>query len=251
MRRMLYAFAASLFLAAVGFSIPAARGEDGYRLLNMDGHVVKWGTPKLGEGVILSYAVATGPTNTSGINNCQQIAGIDGLLAHSAVMRRAFDSELSAAFDMWSDVANIRFVPAKNATTADILISAEALPDGLAYADVTPASSNEQAIGHITKGIVCLNPNLHWTAAAPANPANDAEHRGPHRLKYILAHEIGHVLGLDHPSPKGELMSFEYNADMNGLQPGDIAGIIALYGANNRYRPTSMLALNAKDTVGQ
>jgi len=68
--------------------------------------------------------------------------------------------------------------------------------------------------------------------------------RKSYRLRYVLAHEIGHVLGLDHPSPSGELMSFEYSGRLEGLQPGDIAGIVALYGPSRARSATPIVALN-------
>jgi hypothetical protein len=53
----------------------------------------------------------------------------------------------------------------------------------------------------------------------------------------LLAHEIGHALGLDHHNPNGELTSFEHDLGTDRLQSGDIAGIVALYGAPKTKRP--------------
>ncbi|MDE2133997.1 MAG: matrixin family metalloprotease [Alphaproteobacteria bacterium] len=245
MRKM---FCGILFLAVAGLAAATAHAESGYRLLQMDDHDVKWGRPVLGAGASLTYAVVDGPTSASGTVNCRSIGSIAGVLTNSGVPRRVFDAELSAAFAMWENVGNVRFFRARNAASADVLISAEAKPDGLAYADVTTvSSSNDDFPDVIRKGIICLNPDVDWIAAVPAamNLAGARSGRKSYKLRYILAHEIGHVLGLDHPSPVGELMSFEYNANLNGLQPGDIAGIVALYGPS-RQRPAPLASLNAR-----
>ena len=46
----------------------------------------------------------------------------------------------------------------------------------------------------------------------------------------VLAHEIGHAIGLDHPGATGALMAFSNQGDIDHLMPGDIAGAAALYG---------------------
>jgi predicted Zn-dependent protease len=43
-------------------------------------------------------------------------------------------------------------------------------------------------------------------------------------------HEIGHALGLDHPEQRSQLMHFKYDESRTGLQAGDIAGAVKLYG---------------------
>jgi hypothetical protein len=234
-----------MILSSLVWSGGVAQAAGDYRLLKIDGHLVKWGDAALGGGATLTYSVVDGPSGFSGTHNCRRIAGIGNLLARSSTSRQVFDHELSAAFAMWEAAANLRFVAAKSADSANILISAQSLPDGVAYADVTLASSQGQPISRITKGIVCLNPNLRWTSAnraAGGRRDTNAPASG-YKLRYTLAHEIGHVLGLDHPGPVGELMSFEYRPSIDVLQPGDVAGIAVLYGPRI---PDPVLALNTK-----
>ena len=230
-----------LAIAAICATIPMAYGGDGYRLLDIDGHDVKWGIPKLGEGASLTYTVVTGQTDAHGINNCRNLAGMGGLLANSKLTPQAFDTELRAAFAMWEKYADVRFAPAESAASADVVIASEAVADGVAYADVTPESSGSPTVDQIKRGIVCLNPDRRWTAAA----ADRRDAGKTYKLRYVLAHEIGHVLGLDHPGPTGELMSFEYGDSLDGLQPGDIEGIVALYGAPRGGARAPVVALNA------
>lgn len=210
---------------------PAVGGGD-YRLLNLDGHTVKWGAPSMSSGATITYAIATASSSASGIENCRKTEGINKLLARSHVKARAFDRALRNAFQMWSDVSDVHFSLAPAGTTADLVIAAEAIPDGIAYSDVTPKPAPTARVGTIAHAIICLNPEAPWAVGDSADS---------YRLFYVLAHEIGHTIGLDHPSPSGEVMSFEYSRTLYSLQPGDIAGAVSLYGTAHN----SPLALNA------
>ncbi|MDE1939370.1 MAG: matrixin family metalloprotease [Alphaproteobacteria bacterium] len=234
-----------LYITLLGLLNQVAQAGDGYRLLELNGHDVKWGTPEFGTRATLTYAIAGASAGASGVRNCRKVTGIDGLLAHSKLTRTVFTAQVKAALAMWESVANVRFLPARRAINADLLISAEAVPDGVAYTDVTQTSSAGPSIDSIKKAIICLNPNQYWMAAAPTSPASSAKPNA-YKLKYVLAHEIGHALGLNHPSPSGELMSFEYNRNMDSLQPGDIVGIVALYGPQRHASGTPVVALNMK-----
>jgi hypothetical protein len=213
-----------------------ARALGGYRLLQIDGRNVKWGPAALGTGATLTYAVVDGPADYSGANNCRRISGIAGILARSRLSHRSFENAVSNALAIWQDAANLQFAPARNTVSADILIGAETEPDGIAYADVKTAPSSDGKMGRIVKGAVCLNPVIEWKTepTAKSEQAGRDTSTATYQLEYVLAHEIGHLLGLDHPGPNGELMSFEYGAKSDALQSGDVAGIIALYGARNR-----------------
>lgn len=243
-RRPMQISSSFLAVATVCLALAAANAGDGYRLIDMNGHNVKWGLPIPGAGASLSYAVVTGPSASSGINNCRAIAGVSPLLARSGLSSLQFDAELAAAFGMWEGAADIHFFPAKNPAAADLLIAAEAVPDGVAYTDITPVSSGGKKFDRIAKAMVCLNPDQFWSAADGPSAGRTVTDRKSYRLRYVLTHEIGHVLGLDHPSPSGELMSFEYSSTLDGLQPGDIAGIIALYGPSRDRGATPIVALN-------
>ncbi|MDE2181428.1 MAG: matrixin family metalloprotease [Alphaproteobacteria bacterium] len=208
--------------------------DPGYRFLEIDGHNVKWGAPSLGQGATLTYAVVDSQTTVAGTVNCRALRGMNTLLTRSKVAAQVFSNQLSAAFALWSAKANVSFRAATDPEKADIVVAAEAQDDGIAYTDVAPAVSDGGAILPLRRAIICLNPTVTWTASVQSSA-------GSYRLEYVLAHEIGHVLGLDHPSPRGEIMSFEYSSAAHvALQPGDIAGIIALYG---EPEPGPVLAL--------
>ena len=73
----------------------------------------------------------------------------------------------------------------------------------------------------LARATVCLNPTLAWSTDGRSGALD---------LGTVLAHEIGHVIGLDHPGPIGALMGYRDQGDVDRLMAGDIAGSVALYG---------------------
>jgi predicted Zn-dependent protease len=125
---------------------------------------------------------------------------------------------------MWEAEANVSFARTDDADKADILIGAEGNPAGYAFTNVAYDRDSTGSVRRIAKSLICLNPTRHWKIGFDGNlEAYD--------LRYAMAHEIGHAIGLDHPSPSGELMSFRYGEDFRELRPGDARGAVALYGA--------------------
>jgi hypothetical protein len=75
----------------------------------------------------------------------------------------------------------------------------------------------------ITQALVCLNPAKPWKVGFDGDLKT-------YDVRYTLAHEIGHAIGLDHPEPGGQLMSARYGEQFRTLQDGDVRGAIQLYG---------------------
>ncbi len=65
---------------------------------------------------------------------------------------------------------------------------------------------------------------MSWSGEDGADP------EGALDLRTVLAHEIGHAIGLDHPGARGALMGYSNQGDIDQLMPGDVAGAVALYG---------------------
>ena len=148
---------------------------------------------------------------------------IDGLLAANQVARSVFDAELRAAFRGWSAAANLSFRPA-DPHSADILIGAETEPRGFAFTNLAfDAASAGDGPRQIEKSVICLNPAKSWKVGFDGNLA-------VYDLRYTLMHEIGHAIGLDHPTVQSALMHFKYRERFRGLQQGDIVGVVTLYG---------------------
>ncbi len=79
-------------------------------------------------------------------------------------------------------------------------------------------------MAEIERAQICLNPDTPWKVGFNGNV-------DVYDLRYAIAHEIGHAIGLDHPQTAQALMSYKYNEQFRELQQGDRAGAVALYGA--------------------
>ena len=153
------------------------------------------------------------------------------LLATSGMSAEAFETELVAAFSLWSAAANIRFVPAKTPASADILIGAQAEPRGRAFTNIEyEAAGPADGVRRLTRSLICLNPEERWKIGFDGN-------LDVYDLRYALLHEIGHAIGLDHPAIDSQLMDFRYLERFRTPQAGDVLGAVALYGP--RRTPTA------------
>jgi hypothetical protein len=229
--------AASHFAYAEDLSKPVARKSVDYRLLQLDGHQVKWGASAIGTGASVRYMLVPTAMYFGETRNCRGLTPMDALLAASGIDPAKVPAEVAAAFDMWERAANISFQRVDHPAAADILIGAQAIPRGRAFTEVIydrnppmtltgagPANVQPAAsVRRIDKALICLNPEKPWKIGF----GGDVE---IYDLRYTIAHEIGHAIGLDHPGPSGQMMGFGYEEHFRVLQPGDIAGAIALYG---------------------
>jgi hypothetical protein len=213
-----------LILAASVALLPdGAWAEDGYQLLELDGHLMKWGPEKLGTGATVSYAFITQAMSFADARNCRDMIPIDGLVAAAGIVPPRFRSEVAAAFAQWSNAVGISFQAVDDPAQAQILIGAQAEPQGRAFTNVAYRKSGDGHIRGLEQSLICLNPTKPWKIGF----TGDLE---VYDLRYVFTHEIGHAIGLDHPGPSGQLMSFCYEERFREPQPGDLAGAIALYG---------------------
>jgi hypothetical protein len=198
----------------------------GFRLLDLENQSVKWQSPRWGRSAAVTYAFATKATTTKGARNCASMLPPDKAYAPSHIGRDQFAREVAAAFRMWEQVANITFRETSDARAADILIGAQAEPRGRAFTNVALKPAADAADGRkvIARSLICLNPRQPWKIGFDGN-------LDVYDLRYTIAHEIGHAIGLDHPSAAGQLMSYRYDELQPGLQIGDIQGAALLYGS--------------------
>lgn len=214
------AFLLALFLMALGVSEGHASA---YRLLVLDGHPVKWGEGRFGAGISLSYSFVREPVAFPNAINCKTMVPVAALLERSAIAADAFEAAVRGAFREWERVANLRFTYVADPAAADILIGAQAQPQGIAFANVQHDRSATGSIAPITRASICYNPLLSWEAGLDGD-------RKTFSVGQITAHEIGHTIGLDHPGRTGQLMGYRYAEEVPGLQPGDVMGAVKLYG---------------------
>ena len=225
-------------LAAAG----EAQSESGYRLLQFDGQYVKWGSPILGTGARIRYAVVDRPMQFSGAFNCPAIGPVQPLLAKSGIDPAKFRSEVIAAAGLWQQAADITLEAVEDPDTADVLIGAQIEPVGWAFANVF----HERAGGktaRIEKALICLNPEKPWKIGF----GGDAF---AYDVRYTIAHELGHAIGLNHAGPEGQLMSFKYGEAFRALQGGDLSGAVALYGRPGHPPTAAATAPAAQPDLG-
>ena len=199
---------------------------------------MRWQLAAKGQQRVLSYAVVAQDMEFAGARNCGKVTKLDGLLAASGIGAETLRSEIAAAFAMWQEAANIAFRAAETPATADILIGAQLEPEGWAFANVFYDTLSPEPVKPISRALICLNPLRRWKVGF------DGDLR-TYDLRYTLAHEIGHTIGLDHPSGGGEIMGYRYEEKFRELQPGDISGAVLLYG---KRQPDSVAA--ASDPAG-
>lgn len=222
---------AAVAAAWLSLGSPRADAAPGYQLLRLDGKYVKWGRPVLGSGAAVTYAFARQAMAFPDARNCQRLAAPDALLARSRLSRAELERAFVDAAGFWQAVAGIRFAQVDEPAEADIVVGAQAEPRGWAFSNVAPAAAAATPqVAPIRRSLICLNPLRTWKSGFDGDLT-------VYDLKHVAAHELGHAIGLDHPGPSGALMAYRYDEAVVGLQAGDVAGVVALYG--RRRAPTA------------
>lgn len=194
----------------------------GFRLLVLDQQSMRWPDAPGGGAPVITYAFVTRPLATPGARNCRSLTSPDAAIDRSGISRADFRREVAAAFRMWEQVANVSFREV-GGPEAGILIGAQAEPQGRAYTNVEFEPATSEATKTIRRALICLNPEMPWKIGFDGNLS-------VYDLRHTVAHEVGHAIGLDHPGASGQIMGFRYDEKVSGLQLGDIAGAISLYG---------------------
>jgi len=216
-----FGLATGLLCSVIGAA--AAVDAESYKILRLDGNNVRW-QPVAGKAPVISYAIASQAMDYPGARNCQKVTAPDELLAASALTLSTFRNEVAAAFAMWQTVADIHFREAESAAEADIVLGAQVEPTGHAFADVFYDAASRERLKPISKALVCLNPSKPWKIGFNGDLRT-------YDIRYTIAHEIGHAIGLDHPNGAGQIMGYRYEERFRQLQPGDVAGAVVLYGS--------------------
>ena len=221
MKLSTFGLAAGLVSSVIGAA--SAADAESYKILRLDGNNVRW-QPVAGKPPVISYAIATQAMDFPGARNCQKLTAPDELLAASALTISTFRDEVAAAFAMWQKVADIYFREAESPAEADIVLGAQVDPTGHAFADVFYDAASRDRLKPISKALVCLNPSKAWKIGFNGDLRT-------YDIRYTIAHEIGHAIGLDHPNGAGQIMGYRYEERFRQLQQGDVAGAVVLYGA--------------------
>jgi hypothetical protein len=225
MSRFIFSLLAGLLCCAFG-ATGSAQDAAGFNLLKLAGNNVHWEAAASGQAPIVTYTLLRDEVEFAGARNCGGMTSLDHLIAASELAVTAVYEEIAAAFHMWEAAINISFREASKGERANILVGAQAEPQGWAFADVSYDTSSPQHVKPISLSLICLNPAKRWKIGFDGDLTI-------YDLRYTLAHEIGHAIGLDHPVGADQIMGYRYEERFRSLQSGDTRGAALLYGARS------------------
>ena len=181
---------AGLIYCAIGAATAAEVAN--FEILKLQGNNVRWQNASDGQGPVISYSVVSDTTDFVGARNCRKLTTLDELTGASQLLNAVVREEIAAAFAMWESVANLTFREAPHSSKADILIGAQVEPEGWAFTEVFYDALSSERLKPISKALICLNPTKRWKIGFDGDLKI-------YDLRYTIAHEIGHAIGLDHP----------------------------------------------------
>ena len=198
-----------------------------FKVLKLEGHQVRWSLPADGGPRVITYRLVT-ETVDFPAPAIAASSPLDGCWRPRACRRRTA-RRTAAAFAMWEAAANIIFNEAPEGAPADILIGAQAEPDGWAFADVFYDAASPEAVKPISQALVCLNPGRRWKVGFDGD------------LKPTTCAIPWHTRSATPsastiPIGGSQIMRYRYEERFRALQPGDIHGAALLYGAPARSR---------------
>jgi len=212
-------------LLCCGFGASGSAQDTGsFNLLKFAGNNVHWQAPANGQAPVVTYMLVRDDVEFVGARNCHRMISLDHLVAASKLAASAVHEEIAAAFHMWESTANISFREASEGERANILIGGQAEPQGWAFADISYDTTSPERVKPISLSLICFNPAKRWKIGFDGDLT-------VYDLRYTLAHEIGHAIGLDHPVGAGQIMGYRYEERFRSLQSGDAHGAALLYGA--------------------
>lgn len=168
-----------------------------FELLN-----VKWGGPTFGT-----------PSGT--ITWSSELGG--DLVLNNGATDESINSTLIQAIQTWESVAAVTFVE----DDVDPMVTFSAAPINLDFAGVTIFRPDLPGLNTLEGADVIFNSQYFWSDNGGIGSTN---------FFAVALHEIGHVIGLDHPDDPTQIMNAVIQVDELG--EGDIRGAQLLYGTD-------------------
>jgi len=176
----------------------------------------KWGPPAMGTGATVTWSLmGSGLTTDNGLST-----------SLASFMPAGFKPALEAAFAAWSAVADLTFV--------------EVTDSGHGF-NAAGASGDIRITGHVFDGAGGTLAHGYYPPANGTTAAGDIHFDTAETWKLgfggagfdifqVMAHELGHALGLNHTLVPASLMNANYTEAFSGPQADDIAGMQYIYG---------------------
>jgi hypothetical protein len=202
---------------------PLAAAAEPRGLIEFGGRHVKWGTPDYGSGAEITYAFLHRARSSPGARNCSEMLPIASLTKLAAISGAALRATVAEAAAVWSSVAPITFREIASADAADIVIGAQNGRRGVAFTNVSP-DERTGSVARLTQAAICLDPTERWSAGWDGDAST-------YDLPRVMAHELGHAIGLDHQGRDGGIMGYAYIEQPAIMpSPADVAAVTRLYG---------------------
>ena len=147
-----------------------------------------------------------------------------------AMTEAPYRAEVVSAFNRWSGVSDIQFAMQPDNTAADIIIGWNTLdgPGSILGQATWQSTSGGPNLGQVRKVVIEVDTADYTRSASNAAVQTTS-------FEMVVAHEIGHALGLDHDGSGAALLNAALPnlGDYSGfdLDASDIAAIQILYGA--------------------
>ncbi len=224
MKRHSYLKIVALFSVLTSFSVQA------YQLSGY-----KWGASAPGTGALLTWGYAENNSNCRvDPSNCAP--GSANNLSRTMLPGgfRQIDDEVRSAFNVWENYADVDFVFTNN--NPDILIGQHSIDNtfGILAQTTTSYFTVANNLGSGFQSDIAFDADDNFKL-------NPDDSTGSFFFN-VIAHEIGHTLGLSHAEDENSLMFGSLSDGFVGPQADDIAGIQFLYGADTK--PIAIQSLN-------